>query len=87
MKVQALVFKADNFGPATPCIAVQVTGGTYGVWVAKFDRNGRATGSARPIGSGSRLTEAEAVAGAKAANLSMGGPSATGGFQMGGVTG
>lgn len=86
IKVTALVFKADNFGPSAPHIAVQVTGGTYGVWVALFE-NGRATGAARPVGSGARLTRDEAVAGAKSANRGMGGPSVTGSFQMGGVTG
>ena len=85
MKVQALVYKADDFGTGAPHIAVRVAGGTYGVWAATF-RAGRATGAAYPVGSGCRLTEAEAVAGAKAANFAMGGPSATGGFQMGGVT-
>lgn len=86
MKVTALIWKSENFGANAPHIAVQVSGGTYGVWAATF-RAGRATGAAYPVGSGCRLTEAEAVAGAKAANLGMGGPSATGGFQMGGVTG
>lgn len=87
MKVSKLVYRADNFGMDAPHIAVQVSGGSYGVWVALFDRNGRATGAARPVASGCRLTEAEAVNGAKAANHGVGGPSATGSFQMGGVTG
>jgi hypothetical protein len=87
MRVTALVWKSDNFGTGAPHIAVQVAGGTYGVWVAIFDGSGRATGAARPVGSGCRLSQDEAVAGAKAANHGMGGPSATGGFQMAGVTG
>jgi hypothetical protein len=83
--VKALVWKSENFGTDAPCIAVQVAGGTYGVWVAIF-QNGRATGAARPIGSGSRLTRDEAIAGAKQANFNMGGPSATGGFHAAGMT-
>lgn len=86
MKIQSLTWKSDNFGQAAPAIAVRLAGGTYGVWIALF-REGRATGAARPLGAGCRLTEAEAVAGAKYSNLAMGGPSATGDFQMGGATG
>lgn len=82
-----LIHKADNFGPAAPYIAVQHNGDNYGLWVAKFDRNGRATGGARPVGSGHHLTREEAVQGVARHNLTMGGPSVTGAFQMGGVTG
>lgn len=87
LTVTALVWKSEQFGTKAPHIAVQVAGGSYGVWVALFDRDGRATGAARPVASGCRLSREEAVAGAKSANFAMGGPSATGGFQMAGVTG
>lgn len=84
-KIESLTWKSDDFGPAAPAIAVKLVSGTYGVWIAIF-KNGRATGAARPLAAGCRLSEAEAVAGAKASNRAMGGPSATGAFQMGGVT-
>ena len=76
MKVIKLVEKDPAFGPSRPAIAVQVSGGTYGVWVALFDRNGRATGAARPIASGCRLTEDEARAGARRANAHVRAPQA-----------
>lgn len=68
MKVTRLVEKDPAFGPSRPAIAVQVSGGTFGVWVAIFDSSGRATGAARPVASGCRLTEDEARAGARRAN-------------------
>jgi hypothetical protein len=86
-KVEALIWKSEQFGTGAPAIAVRVAGGTYGVWSALFNAAGRATGAAYPIGSGRGLTEDEAIRGAKRANAGMGGPSATGDFSMGGVTG
>jgi hypothetical protein len=68
MKIQRLVWKSETFGPSEPHIVVEVGNGSFGVWAAQFTGDGRATGSARPVGAGCRLTEAEALAGAKLAN-------------------